>query len=187
MKTIKDTGFIPPTLHVVKKYIFCPLDQSCTRMNTGSVSKAHTPTDDVTIIQIPVVGAHSTPGSIVEHLNPTFQIGSAPSKSYIYNNVNVYILGNYIWCHFLCIVLTQISPISSRFLIFFILFDRPIVNIKQSCNNVLSLCFMYVVYSKYIICITFLWTWDYILAHDFIFILIITFCHSSIHASFFPC
>ena len=85
VRTIKDAGFTSTTSHIVHVDGSRPRANSCVGTTSITVPKASA--DNVSVVQVPVVIAHSPPGSVVEHLNPPFQIVTTTDQSYVLHRI----------------------------------------------------------------------------------------------------
>ena len=84
VRTSEDAPFAAITVDIVEPDLYTSFTKVRPRSRLTGVTEAHTPADNVSVVQVPVIIADGSPGSVVEHLHPAFTIGATPDKSYIF-------------------------------------------------------------------------------------------------------
>ena len=78
---VKDTRFSSITTYIIECYVPRASSKATSRASAPSIPIPHTPADNVSVVQVPVVIAHSSPGAVVENFYSAFTIGTTTNKS----------------------------------------------------------------------------------------------------------
>ena len=81
VSTIIDTRFSSSTAHIIEDNISTASSKTAPRCSALSISIPHTPADNVSVVQVPVVIAHSPPRSAVENFYSARPVGVSIFKS----------------------------------------------------------------------------------------------------------
>ena len=92
MAAVKYTRFTSITTYIIECYVPSASSVAASRGSIMSVTEPQTPADNVSVVQVPVVIAHGSPGSVVEHLNSAFPIAIPTGKSCFWISRNYLIL-----------------------------------------------------------------------------------------------
>ena len=80
MGTVKDASFTSIAVDIIKSDLYASLTKGVPVSSFIRVTKPHAPADSVSVVQVPIVIAYSSPDSVIEHLHSAFPVRTTTDK-----------------------------------------------------------------------------------------------------------